>query len=508
MRSAWTAVAVGLVVLGVALPQRQPEAGTLNLPADGNLQEALNSARPGDTIYLAAGATYTGNFVLRARSGTAAQPIVVRTAGTEAVAPGTRITPGDAAGLAKLRSPNSSPALATEPLTRGWRLELLEFLANRDGAGDIITLGDGSTSQKQASAVPSALTLDRLYIHGDERAGQKRAIALNAAGVTISNSYISGIAAVGQDSQAIGGWNGPGDYVIENNFIEAAGENILFGGADPSILELTPTDITIRRNTISKPLAWRQPGSRWQVKNLLELKNARRVVIEDNIFERNWAEAQSGYAILLTVRNQDGGCPWCIVEDVKFQRNTVRDIAAVFQILGTDYLKPSRRTTGVEIRDNVIEGLDGPRWGGDGYLLQMTDRPVNVILDHNTVIQGVSSGIAKVDGIVDGFVFTNNITGHGEYGIIATSRAPGNDSIRATLPGSRISSNVIAGGNSSWYPPGNLFPSMDEFRRQFMNFAGSDFRLVANSPWMKGGSDGRPIGADFHAITRVPGRRP
>jgi len=506
MRSAWTAIAVGCVVLGVALPQQRSAAGTLNLPANGDLQEALNGARPGDTIYLAAGATYTGNFVLRAR-GNGAQPIVVRTAGPDAVAPGTRLSPADAAGLAKLRSPNTSPALATEPLARGWRLELLEFLANRNGEGDIIALGDGSTAQKQLSNVPSALTLDRLYIHGDERVGQKRAIALNASGVTITNSYISGIAVVGQDSQAIGGWNGPGGYVIENNFLEAAGENILFGGADPSILELTPTDITIRRNTISKPLAWRQPGSHWQVKNLLELKNAKRVVIEDNIFERNWAEAQSGYAILLTVRNQDGGCPWCIVEDVKFQRNTVRDIAAVFQILGTDYLKPSRRTTGVEIRDNVIEGLDGPRWGGDGYLLQMTDRPMNVVLDHNTVIQGESSGIAKVDGLVDGFVFTNNITSHGAYGIISTSRAPGNDSIRDTLPGSRIASNVIAGGNPDWYPPGNLFRSMDEFRRQFVNFAGHDFRLVPNSPWMKGGSDGRPIGADFHAMTRVPGRR-
>ena len=159
-------------MLGVALPQRRSAAGTLNLPADGDLQEALNSARPGDTIYLAAGATYTGNFVLRARGGTAAQPIVIRTAGTDAVAPGTRLSPADAAGLAKLRSPNSSPALATEPLARGWRLELLEFLANRDGAGDIITLGDGSTSQKQASSVPTALTLDRLYIHGDERRGR------------------------------------------------------------------------------------------------------------------------------------------------------------------------------------------------------------------------------------------------------------------------------------------------------------------------------------------------
>ena len=45
--------------------------------------------------------------------------------------------------------------------------------------------------------------------------GQKRGIALNAAHVTIRNSYIGEIKAIGQDSQAIAGWNGPGDYVIE-----------------------------------------------------------------------------------------------------------------------------------------------------------------------------------------------------------------------------------------------------------------------------------------------------
>ncbi len=262
------------------------------------------------------------------------------------MAPGERLTPEQASGLAKLRSPNNMPVLATEPLARGWRIELVEFQANRDGAGDIITLGDGSTAQKNVRTVPSDLTLDRVYIHGDEKLGQKRGIALNASHVTVSNSYIADIKAVGQDSQAIAGWNGPGSYVIENNFIEAAGENILFGGADPSILQLTTTDIVIRRNTISKPLSWRQPGSNWQVKNLLELKNARNVSIEDNLFERNWAQAQSGYAILFTVRNQDGGCPWCEVQDVRFERNTVRDVAAAFQILGhrlSQALSPDRR---------------------------------------------------------------------------------------------------------------------------------------------------------------------
>src|SRR6185436_5068263 len=170
------------------------------------------------------------------------------------------------------------------------------------------------------------LALDRLYIHGHADRGQKRAVALNSAQTTITGCHISDIKAVGQDSQAIGGWNGPGGYLIENNYLEAAGENIMIGGADPSIPDLTPTDITVRRNLLSKPLAWRDPGGpRWQVKNLFELKNARGVVVERNVMERSWQQAQSGYAVLFTVRNQDGGCPWCQVEDVQVRSNIVAD---------------------------------------------------------------------------------------------------------------------------------------------------------------------------------------
>src|SRR5439155_24148511 len=176
-----------------------------------------------------------GNFVLPPRSGDDARIITLRTAGDDAVAEGERMTPDAASTLAKLRSPNGSPALTTRPGTRGWRIALIEFQANRSGAGEIIALGDGSSGQRTLDQVPSDLTLDRLYIHGDRDRGQKRGVALNSARTTIRGCYIGDIKIVGQDSQAIGAWNGPGPYIIEGNNLQAAGENIMVGGADPAI---------------------------------------------------------------------------------------------------------------------------------------------------------------------------------------------------------------------------------------------------------------------------------
>src|SRR5439155_7972215 len=132
-------------------------------------------------------------------------------------------------------------------------------------------LGDGSAAQNTPASVPHDLLVDRVYVHGDPTVGQKRGIGLNSASTSILNSYIADIKAVGQDSQAIGGWNGPGPYTITNNYLEAAGDNLMFGGGDPAIPNLTPTHIVIRRNTLSKPVEWRTSNPQWQVKNIFEL---------------------------------------------------------------------------------------------------------------------------------------------------------------------------------------------------------------------------------------------
>ncbi len=483
------------------------------VPAGGDLQAALNRARRGDVILLEPGATYVGNFVLPVLPGTTY--ITIRSAADPARFPANgRVAPEHAQWMPILRSPNGAPALATSQGTHHWRLQWLAFAGNANGIGDIITLGDGSEAQVNPGSIPSSFILDGLIIRGDPVNGQKRAIALNSGYTVIRNSDIRGIKARGQDSQAICGWNGPGPFFIENNYLEAAGENIMFGGADPAVRELVPSDITIRGNYFTKSLTLREPGSPWTVKNLLELKNARRVLIDGNLFERNWAAAQTGYAILFTPLNQGKQAPWTVVSDVTFQFNTVRDVASGINILGRDYMAPSKLTERIRIRQNVFEGLDATRWGGDGRFLLIGDAPSDIVVDHNTVIQ--TGSILHLYGELNGrpwrvhnLQFTNNIALHNDYGIVGDGVRSGQETLSAYTDGAETLANVIAGGSAPLYPPRNYYPTVAELMSEFVDGARGDYLLRPDSRFRRLATDNSPIGADVAAIRRrMPAGQP
>ena len=150
------------------------------VPDGGDLQAAIDAARPGDTIRLQPGATYVGNFRLRAHGGNT--HVTIRSAAPDAELPGesVRMSPEYASRLPKLRSPNSQPAVATAPGASYWRLQFLELQATDRGFYDIMTLGDGSGAQTTLATVPQELIVDRVYIHGHPLHGQKRGIALNS----------------------------------------------------------------------------------------------------------------------------------------------------------------------------------------------------------------------------------------------------------------------------------------------------------------------------------------
>jgi hypothetical protein len=478
-------------------------AATHQVPAGGDLQAALNAAQPGDTIELQSGATYVGNFRLPVKEGR--EFIVIRTGGVdhELPGPGVRINKAHATWLAKIRSGNLAPALSTAPGAHHWRVELVEFDANATGAGDIIALGAGS-SQTQVSQMPSDLVFDRVYVHGDRVVGQKRGIALNAGATHILNSYFEDFKLAGQEAQAIAGWNGTGPYLIENNYLQAAAQSVIFGGADPSVPGLVPSDITVRRNVMTKPLAWR--NERWLTKNGFELKNARRVLIEGNVIENVWEGGQNGFAVLFTVRNQDGRAPWSVVEDVTFRFNIIRNAGGAINILGHDNNHASRQTSRLRISDNLVYGIDKDTWGGTGDFVQLGAKPRDVYIERNTVFHdGMAIRVygGREGHEITGVVIRDNVHKHNAWGVKGDGTNSGNPTLARYMPGVVFERNVLAGGPAAQYPSGNYFPSVGEFEAQFVNPAAHNFAFVPGSIFRSAGQDGVPVGADLTAMDRV-----
>src|SRR5205085_5639883 len=120
---------------------------------------------------------------------------------------------------------------------------------------NIVQIGNGETSE---SALPNNITIDRCYIHGDSVAGSRRGVLMNGASIAIIDSYISDFKEVGADNQALAGYSMTGPIKIVNNYLEGAGENVIFGGSDPSVPNAVASDIEIRCNYFFKPLKWMQ----------------------------------------------------------------------------------------------------------------------------------------------------------------------------------------------------------------------------------------------------------
>jgi hypothetical protein len=487
---------------GIELVRETPvvTAGTIRtVNAGGDLQAALNAALPGDTILLQPGATFTGNYVLPLKPGTNGDYITIRSGASDAALPAStvRMTPAFEAQLAKLQSPNSAPALSTAPGAHHYRLLFLEFRANRQGYGEIIALGDGSRAQNTLAMVPHDIIIDRVYVHGDVTYGQKRGIGLNSASTTIVNSYVSEIKAVGQDSQAICGWNGPGPFTIVNNYLEAAGENIMFGGADPAIPNLVPSDITFKNNHLSKPLAWRTQ-TQWNMKNLFELKNAQRVVVDGNLMEYNWLAAQVGYAVLFTPRNQGGTAPWSVVQQVLFTNNIVRHVSSGISILGNDDINVSMTTNDIVVRNNLFEDVSGAAYGGSGRFV-LINGGANITIDHNTVLQDGWSALYAVGAPTHGLVFTNNIVPDYAWAIMGGGSSPGNATIAMYFPNGQFLRGIFAGSKPSLYPTGNFFPpNMGEVG--FVDLANRNYRLAPSSIYRNTATDGTDPGANIDAL--------
>lgn len=484
----------------------------LRVARGGDLQQALDTARYGDIVLLAAGATYAGNYVLPAKTaGTAGEWITVRTDGA-VPAEGTRMTPAQASALnlPKIQSATILPAIRTAPAAARWRVIGVEVTTDPTVTTSyaLIALGDGSSAQATLTAVPTDLIFDRVYVHGLATLDVRRCFAFNSARTAVIDSYVSECHSVGFDAQAIAGWNGPGPYKIVGNYLEGSTEVVAFGGADPAIPSLVPSDIEIRRNHITKPTSWK---GQWLAKNLVEFKAGRRVLIEANVMENSWPDGQVGPAVVLWSVNPQGSCTWCVTEDLTFRNNLIRNVMGAFQLTatGASPAVPMRR---VAIRDNLFLGINPTATPGFGRIFQIIGAMPNLIIEHNTAFSPTNSSILwSGSSALPGLVIRNNLMGGGEYQLFS---AEGQGQLAWNLyggSGSEFAGNVVALAAGGILPLMNSYPaSLDDLSLtggKVAAYSGTasptDLALAAGSPFKGKATDGRDPGADIATLVSV-----
>ena len=310
------------------------------------LQNALNNAAGGTVIALTPGGTYyppagSESFILpEISSATKDNWIIVRSSSTVfdptgSIPPNTRvdISSGTLAQMPKILTHGTQPssdAMLTAARAHHFRFIGIEFASDSgQSVTNLIELGSASETNSDNQA--HDIVLDRCYIHGADSGDYLRGVAFNGARLAVIESYIANFHKSGAQAQGIGSWNGPGPFKIVNNYIEADGENVMFGGADPKTLNLVASDIEVRKNYMTKNLSHPASGSC----NAFESKNSQYMLVEGNVFENVRNGCQDGTAILFKSVNQDGQCTWCITQHITFRNNIVRKAGGAISIAAT-----------------------------------------------------------------------------------------------------------------------------------------------------------------------------
>ena len=508
------AVSLTLSTLGTSTcPTLTAGTNCIRNVASGNatsFQNAINAATCGDTIVLAAGSAYSGNFTIPSTSCTGW--IVIQSSAMSSLpSPGNRVGPNNASNMATISTPNTGDAIQFLPNSNHWRLMGLEittsYVSTVNTVFQLVSAGDlvNGTSISVQSQLPAYLIFDRIYIHGLSTTNSKHGIQMDAQSIGVVDSYCDEIHSNSQDSQCFISWNGAGPFLIQNNFIQAGAEDIMFGGADPAITNLVPSDITIVGNLIQKNQMWRGQAApyNWVIKNLVEFKNAQRVLLDGNVIQYIWAAGQVGFATVITPRNQDGNCSWCVVQDVTITHNLIRHASAGTEIAGSDNIHPSLPSARVLMQNNVYDDISAANWGPQarGWVFELAldstlIAPRDITIDHNTAFPNVVDMYFGDSGQVGATQITNNLWSYGTYGVLGTSAGIGSSTLNTYISPYTWKDNVFI--NSTGSLDGNVWPSGTYWNTQagvqFSNFSGANFQLLNTSPYHNAGTDGNDIG--------------
>lgn len=503
-------------------------------------QAALKASTCGDTIILQAGSTYSGTFMIP-DIGSCTGWVIIESSNSAELPAGVRVGPASVPNMATLTSALLVPVLQFKAEgIHDFRFIGLEIScatgvcdAPKDLTNGLVEIDGGLPSS--VSATPNDIIIDRCYIHGSPTQNIRSGIRANGTNIAVVDSYINEIhesgAATGGDSQDIEGWNGAGPILIQNNFLEAASENVMFGGASTQVPGLIPSDITILGNYFSKDLSWRGKAApyNWVIKDDLEIKNAQRVLVQGNVFENNWEAGQAGELIEFTPRSL-GSDGHETAADITFTDNLLQHAALGFIIAPSDnnHTPTSQPSQRILIQNNVLTDINSS-WGSSrAWALLIEDIPGDansnnrtdwhdLTIDHNDFLVENQTGCgAFVSGghgpsaVPAGPVqFTNNIM---VGDICGQGRFPGKRTIDFYWRDVSWDKNLLVGSRAADYSKETLLRSNIKALGFAKDLSGAEpdaYQLPPSSRYHNAGTDGKDIGVydwstwnavTFHAV--------
>jgi len=518
----------------------EPKGGkTWHAHTSDELAGAISKSDPGDVIVLDAGATYSGGFQLPPKDNPQKKWIYIESSGIAKLPAGKRVSPNDGANMAKVVTPSVAATFQLNGGANHWRLAGLELTTN----SNYCTNGRCSSyflvgSQLHPTPLPDSIVIDRCYVHGDATHDMQTGVVGNGSNYAVIDSYFSEIHSACCDSQAFGAFDTPGPIKVVNSHLEAAGENVMFGGSGGNGNRGVPSDIEIRNNYIYKPLAWVPmsigPSRTMVVKNAFELKSAQRVLFDSNTIENVWAAGQLGYAVVLTVRASQSG-DFAVVSDITITNNVLKNVVSGFTTLAKDdqcgaaaYAKCQNAgsQTHWNIANNLVVFYDPKQPGGNrnlGLALNGGADRISgtagvlrdLVFQHNTMVSSLSapcwnslyfsSGGQKppISNLTNNIWILDNVlcrqpTGDwGQQGMSGLTQYMGSSETAQALD-KRFYGNVIdapGGDKPQSFPPHNLVTSKS---LQWVDPAKGNYEL-AQPKWTET-TDGKPAGVDFSSL--------
>jgi hypothetical protein len=363
-----------------------------------------------------------------------------------------------------------------------YRFEGIAFRTRSGMYTDTLVL-IGGRGEPDPALVPSHMEFRHsIFLGVPSESGPRNCLALNASDSTVEDSYLAQCKAEASEGHAVTMFAAPGPILIRNNYLGAAGNNLLVGGVRNQ-MDVNLANLTVDHNHIEKPgefLYWAGDGppglaractqgafyrdvqvqpntcengacwvcqanglfaqdrtakyrpTNYQPKSGIEFKGCIHCLVENNIIDKVYAANDFGNAscFMTYQTTQDG--PNAQMEDIVFRNNWCKDTWSGIVISSDGATLFPKPTNHVRIENVLMTGLGNfPKlsiwtFPNDLYasFFKLTSGTLDLTIDHVTgqafyAQYSVLLYALAPNVALDRFSLTNSIMFSGTYSLFS-----------------------------------------------------------------------------------------